>query len=80
MCFKSRNSPVLHWLGLHAFTAEDTGSVPGWGTWIPHAEHARGKNVCLYNLYCVMSDLNISFSDQLEQVSSSLNLKDHIPY
>ena len=27
-----------------------------------------------------MSDLNISFNDQLEQLSNSLSLKDHIPY
>ena len=31
------NSLTVQWLGLHAFTAEGTGSVPGWGTKIPQA-------------------------------------------
>ena len=32
-----RNSLTVQWLGLHAFTAEGSGSVPGWGTKIPQA-------------------------------------------
>ena len=35
------NSLVVQWLGLHTFTAEGRGSVPGWGTKIPQAE---GRN------------------------------------
>ena len=31
------NSLVIQWLGLHASTAGGIGSVPGWGTKIPHA-------------------------------------------
>ena len=31
------NSLVVQWLGLHAFTAEGPGSIPGWGTKIPQA-------------------------------------------
>ena len=30
-----RNSLVVQWLGLSAFTAKTTGSTPGWGTKIP---------------------------------------------
>jgi len=26
---------VVQWLGLHAFTAEGLGSVPGWVTMVP---------------------------------------------
>ena len=38
------NSLVVQWLGLHAFTAEGAGSVPGWGTNIPQAEwHSQKK-------------------------------------
>lgn len=29
--------PVALWLGLQAVTAGGTGSIPGWGTEIPHA-------------------------------------------
>ena len=28
---------VVQWLRLHTFTASSTGSIPGWGTKIPHA-------------------------------------------
>ena len=31
------NSLAVQWLGLHASTAGVTGSIPGWGTKIPHA-------------------------------------------
>ena len=31
------NSLVVQWLGLHAFTAEGVGLIPGWGTKIPQA-------------------------------------------
>ena len=31
------NSLVVQWLGLHTFTAEGAGSIPGWGTKIPQA-------------------------------------------
>ena len=30
-------SLVVQWLGLHASTAGGQGSIPGWGTKIPHA-------------------------------------------
>ena len=32
------NSLVVQWLGLHAFTAEGLGSIPGQVTKIPPAE------------------------------------------
>ena len=28
---------MVQWLRLHASTAVDMGSIPGWGTKIPHA-------------------------------------------
>ena len=31
----SGNSLAVQWLEIHAFTAEGTGSIPGWGTKIP---------------------------------------------
>ena len=33
----SGNSLAVRWLGLHTFTAEDTGLIPGQGTKIPQA-------------------------------------------
>ena len=33
----TRNSLVVQWLRLLTFTAKSLGSVPGWGTKIPHA-------------------------------------------
>ena len=41
----SRNSLVVQWLGLHAFTARDLGSNPSPGTKIPQAVHwPQNKN------------------------------------
>ena len=38
------NSPAVKWLGLHAFTAESVGSIPGQGTKIPLAmQHGQKK-------------------------------------
>ena len=37
-------------LGLHAFTFEGKGSIPGWGTKIPQA--AR-HSMCIYIYICV---------------------------
>ena len=31
---------VVQWLGLHTFTAEGMGSIPGWRTKIPHGHAA----------------------------------------
>ena len=36
------NSLVVEWLGLHAFTAEGAGLIPGWGIRIPQATQ-RGQ-------------------------------------
>ena len=41
-CFE--NSLAVQWLGLHAFTAEGMGSIPGRGTKIPHASQC-GQNL-----------------------------------
>ena len=38
-----RASLVVQWLGLHASTAGGTGSIPGWGTKILHAEQSGQK-------------------------------------
>ena len=32
LCRKTSNSLVVRWLGLHTFTAEGVGSIPGQGT------------------------------------------------
>ena len=37
------NSLAVQWLGLHALTAEGTGSTPGWGTKIPQAAGTSQK-------------------------------------
>ena len=37
-------SLVIQWLGLHAFTAQGPGSIPGRGTKIPHATR-RGQKI-----------------------------------
>ena len=61
------NFLAVQWLRLHASTTEGMGSVPGWGTKIPHtAWHGQKKKVLislswpiLYNLYFI--DLKINF-------------------
>ena len=37
------NSLAVQRLGLHTFTAEDTGSIPGWETKIPQAAQYSQK-------------------------------------
>ena len=40
-------SLVVQWLGLHTFTAEGTGSIPGQGTKIPQAaQRSQKKFIC----------------------------------
>ena len=39
---KSGTTLVVQWLRLHAPNAGDTGSIPGWGTKIPHAAEQLG--------------------------------------
>ena len=34
---------VVQWLRLHTSNTGDAGSIPGWGTKIPHAAHHWGK-------------------------------------
>ena len=34
---------MVQWLGLHAFIAKGTGSIPGWGTKIPQAAQSDQK-------------------------------------
>ena len=41
---QGREFPALQWLGLCAPTVEDTGSVPHWGTKIPHAVRCSQKH------------------------------------
>ena len=35
----------VQWLRLHAFTARDIGSIPDWGTTIPHAAQQSQKKI-----------------------------------
>ena len=51
---------MIQCLGLRDFTAEDPGSISGWGTKIPQAESSIAHTytcmcirVCLYILLCV---------------------------
>ena len=37
------NSPVVQWLGLHAFTAKGMGLIPGRGAKIPQAKWCGQK-------------------------------------
>ena len=41
---KVGNSLAVQWLGLHPFTAEGPGSIPGWGARIPQAARCGQKN------------------------------------
>ena len=34
---------MVQWFGLHAFTAEGPGSIPGWGAKIPRAACREAK-------------------------------------
>ena len=46
-------SLAVHWLRLHASTAGGMGSIPGWGTKIPHATRKTWpKKKILKNLPC----------------------------
>ena len=41
--YRVENSRACQWLGLGASTAEGTGSIPHWGTKIPHAVRCSQK-------------------------------------
>ena len=41
---KTGTSLVVQWLRLHASNAGGMGSIPGWGTKIPHAMECGKKN------------------------------------
>ena len=46
------NSLAVQWLGLCAFTAEDLGSIPGWGTKIPQVvRHGQKKFIYLFIIF-----------------------------
>ena len=36
---------MVQWLGLHVSTSGGTGSIPGWGTKVPHATLRGQKEV-----------------------------------
>ena len=43
-------SLVAQWLRIHASTAGGVGSIPGWGTKIPHVmQHGQNKTKKNYN-------------------------------
>ena len=39
----NRNSLAVQWLGLQAFIAKDTGSIPDWGTKIQQVPQSGQK-------------------------------------
>ena len=43
---------MVQWLRLHTSTAGGTGSIPGWGTKIPHAERCS-QNKIKFTLSCI---------------------------
>ena len=54
-----RNSLVVQWLGLSAFTAEGPGSIPGWEMKIPQAVwwgQPKTKRMTPYSLAWVKND------------------------
>ena len=65
---------MVQWLRLHTFTAEGAGSRK------LHSAAGGREYIYISDLYCIMVDLNISFSDQLEQLLNSVSLIDLIPY
>ena len=48
------NSLVVQWLGLHAFTAEVAGSIPGQGTKIPQAARRGQKKKVISYITCIL--------------------------
>ena len=52
---------MVQWLGLRAFTAEDLGPIPGWGTKIlPQAlQHSHQKKK-MYVCVCFYENINFS--------------------
>ena len=48
------NSLVVQWLGLHAFTAKDQGSIPGQGTKIPQATWCGQKKIFFFQKFSVI--------------------------
>ena len=52
------NSLAVQWLGLHPFTAEDLGSLPGQGTKIQELQaDLLGACACACVCVCVMTEL-----------------------
>ena len=64
------NSLAVQWLGLHAFTAEGPGSVPGRGTKIPQTawqsqEKKKKSHVQVFNpfwvIFCIWCKIGVQF-------------------
>ena len=54
------NSPAVQWLGLHAFTAESWGSIPGRRTKIPQVtQHSQKKNKTKLSIWVKSNYLNL---------------------
>ena len=63
------NSLPVQWLGLHASTAGDMGSIPGWGTRnlhavcpglpVPHPPKKEKEKGLCYNVYSSHHSLNL---------------------
>ena len=78
-----RTSLLVQWLRLHASTVGGMGSIPRWGTKIPHAVWCSQKNhVCILSIcfctlnifaFCMLiSSLSHGFSDHFDCLSSFL--------
>ena len=46
---------MVQWLGLHAFTAEGPGSIPGGGTKIPQASRRIQKKIKIKNKILILN-------------------------
>ena len=67
-----RNTLAVQWLGLHAFTAEGAGSIPGQRTKIPQATQRGKKKESLKMRKMKYPELGDSPNRQTEILSSHL--------
>ena len=69
-----RNSLAIWWLGLCAFTAEGSDSIPGRGTKIPHAAQGRQNKILNSNskVYFVWKEKQSNWESRLSRSNCSL--------
>ena len=71
------SSLTVQWLGLRTFTADGTGSIPGWGTKIPQVQgqkKKKRKNKWLSNVKKCLISLVIKESN-LKALMKVLSIK-----